>query len=57
MIRKSGVNRVLLSSHWIVSAIVLSAVIFGFDGLIQLKLGIDGAQVTIDGRQSTPTLK
>ena len=57
MIRKSGVNQVLLSSYLIVGAIVLSAAVFRFDGLIQLKLGIDGAQVTIDGRQSTPALK
>lgn len=57
MIRKSSVNQVLLSSYLIVGAIVLSAAVFRFDGLIQLKLGINGAQVTIDGRQSTVTPK
>lgn len=33
------------------SAITFVAVYFKFDGVIQIKLGMDGGQVLIDGRQ------
>jgi hypothetical protein len=37
------------------SVITLVAVYFKFDGVIQIKLGMDGGQVLIDGRQHTDT--
>ena len=40
----------LLLRNRLPNAIVVSAAISRYDGLIQLKLGWEGAQLTIDGR-------
>lgn len=50
MIKRTGINQTLLSAYLIVGAIVLSAAIFRFDGLIELNLSLSGARVTVDGR-------
>ncbi len=53
MFKKSKVNHVLLAAYSLVGAVVLSAAISHYEGLIELKLGLSGAQLTIDGRSDT----
>jgi hypothetical protein len=35
----------------VLGGVAVSAIVLGFDGLIQIKLGIEGGQVLIDGRK------
>ena len=53
MFKKPKNNYVLLSAYLLVGAVVLSAAVFRYDGLIELRLGLSGAQLTIDGRSNT----
>ena len=36
----------------VLGGVAITAIVRGFDGLIEIKLGIEGGQVLIDGRKS-----
>jgi hypothetical protein len=46
-------NQTFMSAFVAVGAIVLGAIVFQFQGLIELRLDLSGGQVTIDSRQPT----
>ena len=47
---KIAFNQTLMSAFCVVGAVVVTSVVFRFPGLIEMKLGGDGGQVTVDGR-------
>lgn len=45
-------SKILLISL-VLGGVAMTAILRGFDGLIDIKLGLDGGQVVIDGRKPT----
>jgi hypothetical protein len=44
------ISKIILISI-VLGGVALTAIVHGFDGLIEIKLGVEGGQVLIDGRK------
>ena len=48
---KNAFNQTLMTAFCVVGAVVMTSVVFRFSGVIDMKFGGEGGQVTVDGRQ------
>lgn len=55
--KTTGASQVILVALLVLSSIGLTGILSRFDGLILLKVGIDGGQILVDGRQETNSPK